>query len=171
MGTREDSQPGGDRVNAVSPSLHRLREQARSREHLVLDYDADFRFPVSRPAWADPDNDLPEDRLGRCQMRSEFVEIPITRHPGKQETVGTSDRLRLASLRLQISQYVLESEPYIGIERLAARDVGDGFGVIAGSHAVLTLDEAAQLAHTLLLLIEVATDSGGQGDQGCSASG
>ncbi|KDQ02036.1 hypothetical protein EN35_16495 [Rhodococcus qingshengii] len=67
---------------------------------------------------------------------------------------GSSD-LNPAHIDVQIRRRIANVEPLVTLERWET-DAKGKFGSIFGSHCALDLDEAAQLAHALLLAIDVA---------------
>ncbi|WP_077043183.1 hypothetical protein [Rhodococcus sp. MTM3W5.2] len=86
------------------------------------------------------------------ELRSEAMRNTLSRHPGSYVTNG--ERIDPAHVSVQIRQYALEREPYIHVERWAGVD--GRRERIAGSEYRFTLDEAAELAHSLLLAVDAA---------------
>ncbi|QCQ93032.1 hypothetical protein [Rhodococcus sp. SGAir0479] len=88
-------------------------------------------------------------------MISAPASVALRRHPG----IPGKGRghLELAVAYVDIRQCLTAREPHIGLERWAAAD--GSRQKIAGSEYSLTLDEAEELARTILLAVATARES------------
>lgn len=113
-----------------------------------------------RPAWSEPSEDWNSRTVSESLFGSLPWSLPLDRHPGQyRETEVVSAR---AELRLR--QRPAEVEPYVEMRRLAALDGASDFEVIDGSGYRFTLDEAAELAHLILLVVDVARETAADPD-------
>lgn len=103
--------------------------------------------------WADRDCDLISHVPSLCGVSSAPVSIPLTHHVGS--ALRAQRDLSPANADVRIMQRIKSAEPFVSLQRWEAKK-GQGFDPVAGSRYTLTLDEAAQLAHTLLLAVDVA---------------
>jgi hypothetical protein len=88
------------------------------------------------------------------EFLGEAVTLPLSRHPGLRK----GPTIRRAYAELQLVQNCGTVEPLIRLDRCAA--VGEEIAAIEGAVYRLGLDEAAELAHLLLLLVDVARENG-----------
>ncbi|WP_144419604.1 hypothetical protein [Rhodococcus sp. ARP2] len=106
---------------------------------------------AARAPWADRDFDITSRIPELCGVASAPVSIPLGKHVG----IRGSNGIDPAHVDVQVLERVIHSEPIVALDRWET-DAKGKFGKIVGSHYNLTLDEAVQLAHTLLLAVDVA---------------
>lgn len=110
---------------------------------------------ADRPVWADEDEDIIMNTPAGCGHASAPISRPLARHQGE---ILRSGKLFRAYTELQIVQTLERAEPSVQLKRYA--NAGKGVEFIAGSKYSLTASEAVQLAHDLLLAVDVITDAG-----------
>ena len=124
---------------------------SRAEVDHAIDTDALIDTIAARTPWADREYDLISGIPARCGVASAPVSIPLSQHVGVR---GSSD-LNPAHIDVQIRRRIANVEPLVTLDRWET-DAKGKFGSIFGSHCALDLDEAAQLAHALLLAVDVA---------------
>ncbi|MDV8024007.1 hypothetical protein [Rhodococcus sp. IEGM 1330] len=116
-----------------------------------------------RPYWASKDGDQrvfdSGDRVAdRTSMswRSEAVSVPLfATYFGRWHDNGTFETARIMA---DVRQGVADASPRIGFERHGFKQVdGKAVRVSGEAHYSLSIDEAANLARALLLLVDLAT--------------
>lgn len=124
--------------------------KSRAEVDSSIDTNALIAAVAAGKDWADRDYDLISHIPSRCGVASTPVSIPLSRHVG----VRSSDEFDPAHVEVQIRQRAEFVEPVIALDRWETDGKGK-FGRIFGSHCALSLDESVQLAHTLLLAVDV----------------
>lgn len=127
-------------------------------ERRAFDYETDVHCgPVElaagpRPYWADPNSDFVSQygNGGIVSSRPWLQRLDL--HPG--HLIG--DHRRSATARLNLMQKASEVDPIVILNRFAEQHGIEGISKVAGSEFRFTLDEAAELAHLLLLIVDVA---------------
>lgn len=92
------------------------------------------------------------------QVWTEFLSEPLTLILGHHPGVRNGATLKRAHAKLQIVQGCNKAEPHIRIGRYAQTD-DQVLTEVDGSRYRFRLDEASELAHLLLLLVDVARGS------------
>lgn len=105
-----------------------------------------------RPAWADPDCDFVSQYGAHHVVASRAWATRLNLHPG---TLMDGYRLS-ARAEVQLLQQANEVEPFVLLRRKAEQNSGEKPTTVKGSETRFTLEEAAELAHLLLLAIDVA---------------
>lgn len=105
-----------------------------------------------RPAWADPDCDFVSQYGAHHVVASRAWATRLNLHPG---TLMDGYRLS-ARAEVQLLQQANEVEPFVLLRWKAEQNSGEKPTTVKGSETRFTLEEAAELAHLLLLAIDVA---------------
>ncbi|MHA4852453.1 hypothetical protein L1080_023365 [Rhodococcus sp. MSC1_016] len=110
--------------------------------------------PTPPPVWAESvDGQL---HLGSSTYRSAHVTIPLRGYEAWfDHSTDQDDRIHMATLTAQLQQRGNRSHPCIAFERNSGEDGDPKWRGVAKYE--LSIDEAVSLAHTLLLLVDVAT--------------
>ncbi len=107
------------------------------------------------PAWADLDDTWNCTTPMFSCFRSLYLRVVLRRHKAyKDEDAGT---VTLGHLRTRIEQTVDAAKPHIIVERYAP--LTNGTGVSRVERTELELQEAADLAHNILLLLDAASEA------------
>lgn len=112
----------------------------------------------ARPVWADPAFDVASTHGDGAYVSSRPWEMRMDLHPG----MLTEDLRISATARARLMQRASEVDPFVILDRFA--DCGDGIARVPGSESRFTLDEAAELAHLLLLVVDVARGTSDDND-------
>lgn len=119
----------------------------------TIDLNALIDVVADGKSWANRDCDMISHVPSLCGVSSMPVAVPLTHHAG---SASRADReLSPASADVRIMQRIKSSEPFVTLQRWESKD-GKRFDSAAGSRYTLSLDEAVQIAHTLLLAVDVA---------------
>lgn len=105
-----------------------------------------------RPVWADPDCDIVSQHGAHHVVASRVWATRLDLHPG---TIMDGYRLS-ARAEVQLMQQANEVEPFVLMRRKAEQNSGEKPTTVKGSETRFTLSEAAELAHLLLLVIDLA---------------
>lgn len=105
-----------------------------------------------RPTWADPDCDIVSQYGAHHVVASRAWATRLDLHPG---TIMDGYRLS-ARAEVQLMQQANEVEPFVLMRRKAEQNSGEKPTTVKGSETRFTLSEAAELAHLLLLVIDLA---------------
>ncbi|MGW6659375.1 hypothetical protein [Rhodococcus sp. NPDC055024] len=133
--------------------------KSRAEADISIDTGALIDGIAARAPWADRDYDILSHSPSLCGVATSPISIPLSRHKG---VLGSSD-LKPAHVDVQLVQRGHSTEPTVVLERWETTPKMC-FTNIAGSIYRLSLDEAVQLAHTLLLAADVAR--GASNDEG-----
>lgn len=106
----------------------------------------------NRPNWADPEFDVVSQYGAQHVVASRVWATRLNLHPG---TLMDGYRLS-ARAEVQLLQQANEVEPFVLLRRKAEQNSGEKPTTVKGSETRFTLEEAAELAHLLLLAIDVA---------------
>lgn len=118
------------------------------------EYDAIFSWLDARmPSWADTDRNDAADNRRNSSWNSAPVDVPHTYRFGWTVEENGIEILRAAATAVQVTQYTGDAEPHIALTTRRANP-DDGGGITSTER--FTLDEAAQLAHTVLAAIDLA---------------
>ncbi|MGM5069797.1 hypothetical protein EU244_033785 [Rhodococcus qingshengii] len=104
-------------------------------------------------SWANRDCDMISHVPSLCGVSSMPVSVPLTHHAGSASRAHRE--LSPASADVRIMQRIKSAEPFVTLQRWESKD-GKRFDSAAGSRYTLSLDEAVQIAHTLLLAVDIA---------------
>lgn len=107
---------------------------------------------IARPKWAHPDGDRVSIAPTRSVFTGDAALVPLTRHQGHRLPDNS-----VAIARLAVEPRLGAGGAYVWFERHDATASGD-IALVRGSGTALTIDEAAELAHTLLAAIDVLTE-------------
>ena len=105
-----------------------------------------------RPGWSDPECDIVSQYAAHDTVASRVWATRLSLHPG---TLMDSYRL-YARAEVQLMQQANEVEPFVLMRRKAEQNSGEKPTTVKGSETRFTLSEAAELAHLLLLVIDLA---------------
>jgi hypothetical protein len=146
----------------VTPALKNLnaaREEVRTR--MWTEQGAPIRdLEDGRPRWSIRSHDvIGNDSQGHCsphdmQWRSASIGVPISEHYGNFDSDG---RFHSAAIMLDLRQTVTSNRTLVALERHCYNDKDQP--VIGAARHLLTVPEAAELARTLLLLVDVAIET------------
>ncbi|MFI8567333.1 hypothetical protein ACIGGF_12295 [Rhodococcus sp. NPDC078407] len=105
------------------------------------------------PSWAATQKNEAADNRRNSSWNSVAVDIPHTYRFGWTVEEDGVEILRAAATAVNVSQFTGDAELHIALTSRRANPDGDG-GVTSTER--FTLDEAAQLAHTVLAAIDLA---------------
>lgn len=118
------------------------------------EYDAILRWlDEHMPRWAATQKNDAADNRRNSSWNSVSVDVPRVYRFGWLVDEDGEQILRAAATAVNVSQFTGDAEPHIALTSRRANPDGDG-GVTSTER--FTLDEAAQLAHTLLAAIDLA---------------
>lgn len=118
------------------------------------EYDAILRWlDEHMPRWAATQNNDAADNRRNSSWNSVSVDVPRVYRFGWLVDDDGREILRAAATAVHVSQYTGDAEPHIALTTRRADP--DGAGGITATER-FTLDEAAQLAHTVLAAIDLA---------------
>ncbi|QXF79741.1 hypothetical protein HBA53_00435 [Rhodococcus pyridinivorans] len=107
---------------------------------------------VPRPKWAHPDGDRVSLAPARSVFAGDAALVPLTRHQGHR----LPDK-SIAIARLAVEPRHGAGGSFVWFERHDATATGD-VELVRGSGTALTVEEAVELAHTLLDAVAVLTE-------------
>ncbi|SIS22194.1 hypothetical protein [Williamsia sterculiae] len=140
---------------AESPAELALREM-QEQQRFRYQWNADCPWmDKNRPAWSKPENDryLVKFSPGTCRWKSQVYRLPRHRVFGTVNGSPGDRSVTLGNYEIYLRQLIDERDPHIRIEHGVEgdRDLLD-----------LELDEAADLAKVVLLLLDLAHESDAQ---------
>ena len=144
-------------ADTISGRLAARVEQGEGSLNIPLSIEKSGAPRVSRPWWSVPDLDACGEVSSRARMQSEQILQPLRRSRGVQ----FGSQLHQAHLASWLRQPVCEVVPVVSVGMFGVVD--EVMKYVPGSTINLDLDEAEQLAHDLLLLVEVARAERGKG--------
>lgn len=108
----------------------------------------------TRPVWSDESYDQMGSAADGCMFNSTPVAIPLSRHGSE---ISRSGKMLRPHADVWVRQTLDNVVPTVSLNRWASVD--GATDVVEGSPYSLTLYEATELARTLLLAVELATES------------
>lgn len=116
----------------------------------------------ARPIWSSPDHDLPMPHANGGFVLSRPWTMRLDLHPGLlRDNVRT-----YPTAQIQLAQKASEVDPFVILDRFTGGEKpSEGIARVAGTEFKFTLDEAAELAHLLLLVVDVARGTSDDIDQ------
>ncbi|MGV9714462.1 hypothetical protein [Rhodococcus pyridinivorans] len=163
-----EDEPSADEIDADEPigygltdsALDMLRQRADESAHAVMIAPRDVLLnnftDLPTPQWEEHCENLVMNAVANSEWHGPGIDIPLAMHNGEWTHNGG---IRQAFARVKLVQKITEITPRIELERWAKHKGKDGLSQADGSCYKLTLDEARQLAHDLLLLLDVACDA------------
>lgn len=135
--------------------LNQLKTKARESKKAVLVTETDWEGRGARPPLPYMTEFCPGDHLNIASdlYRTPHVTIPLSAYDAWHAHNKNDDTLHMAVMSVGLCQYGTRDYPMVELERRVGID-----GQESGAQAryELFLDEAEQLAHALLLLLDVA---------------
>jgi len=141
-------------MNTVTPVTNLDQWKTRTEADISVGLNALIDATAAGLPWADRDFDITSRIPELCAVASAPVSIPLGKHVGMS---GAND-IDPAHVDVQVLKRVANIDPIVTLDRWEATS-GLQFGKITGSHYNLTLDEAVQLAHTILLAVDMAREA------------
>lgn len=141
-------------ARAATPRIRWEKMRTDQTLYRHNEYDAILRWLNEHmPRWAATKNNDAADNRRNSSWNSVSVDIPRIYRFGWNVDDDGDQILRAAATAVHVSQYTGDAEPHIALTTRRADP--DGAGGITATER-FTLDEAAQLAHTVLAAIDLA---------------
>ncbi|WP_138845257.1 hypothetical protein [Rhodococcus pyridinivorans] len=151
-------------LTLTETALEMLRKRADESVDAVVIEPDDVRLKnftdLPTPSWEEYGESSVMNAIANSEWRGPAVDIPLAMHNGEWTRSGG---IHQAFARIMLTQKITEFKPRIELERWANHKGKDGLSKADGSRYLLTLDEARQLAHDLLLMLDVASDAPDEG--------
>ena len=138
-------------------ALWRLHRREYDRSYCVARQSiVDRVFPEARPPMWHEGLPAFSEVPFKNAWNSPSASVVLANHKGKESEHGT---VQVPRLQATLMQQMTDAEPYVAMRRFE-RSAEGHYTHIRGSSYFLRLPEATELAHLLLLFVDVARESG-----------